>query len=100
MLAINGKSNPPLTHTQILLSLQLIRQDILLIFVECRKSIVIYSRSKLTERQATYMAMQVSTVDKTYGSYISAPDYNLHVKFHVRLGLSCKSPIDIPYYSS
>ena len=68
--------------------------------VECRKPRVIYCRSKLTERQATCMAMQVSTVDYTCGSYITAAGDSLHGKLNVRLGLTCESPIELPYYSS
>ena len=68
--------------------------------VECRKPRVIYCKSKLTDRLATSLAILLSGSDYTCGTYSTAPGDSLQGKVHVRLGLTCQTPTELPYYSS
>ena len=68
--------------------------------VECRKPRVIYAKNRLTERQNTQLAILLSDMEYSCGSHITAPEDPLHGKIHIRLGLQCGTPVEIPYYSS
>ncbi|CAG2253800.1 unnamed protein product [Mytilus edulis] len=63
--------------------------------VECHKSPVVYSKLRLTEKQ-----QYKKDVDFTYSSHLLPPTKLLFKTAMFRTSLSCKSPIELSYYSS
>ena len=68
--------------------------------IECRKPGVIYSKNKLIERRAMKLALQLSEVDYTCGSFITSEDDQLHGRVYVRQSIMCSSIAELAYYSS
>jgi len=68
--------------------------------IDCRKPRVIYSKTKLTDRQKMQLALLMSQYDYTCGSPATPPTHTLHGKVLTRLTLTCESTIEIPYYSA
>jgi len=68
--------------------------------VECKKPRVLYCKHKLTERQQIQLICMVSENDYTCGSFVTEPGSSLHNKVHVRLGLTCETPVELAFYRS
>ncbi|KAK3109149.1 hypothetical protein FSP39_023972 [Pinctada imbricata] len=67
---------------------------------ECEKPRIIYSKSKLTERQKVQLALLMSEYEYTCGSPLTPPDHSLHGKLLTKLNIECKNPVETAYYSS
>ncbi|XP_052798704.1 uncharacterized protein LOC128230468 isoform X1 [Mya arenaria] len=68
--------------------------------VECKKPKVIFSKNKLTDRQQMQLVILLSEHEYTCGSFVTVPGSALHNKVHVRLGLTCETPIELAFYRS
>ena len=68
--------------------------------IECQKPRVVYSKSKLTERQAMQCTLMMSEYDYCCGSPICPPKHPLMGKVFTRLTITCKSSIEHSYYGS
>ena len=68
--------------------------------VDCIKPRIIYSKSKLTERQKVQLALTLSEYEYTCGSPVIPPAHTLSGKVFTRLSLTCESIIELPYYSA
>ena len=68
--------------------------------IECQKPRVIYSKSKLTERQAMQCALMLSEYDYSCGSPVCPPHNPLLGKVFSRLTMTCESFIENSYYGS
>ena len=68
--------------------------------IDCEKPRVIYSRHKLTDRQQMTLALSMSEYDFTCGSAILPPSNDMFKTVMCRTGITCETPIQLPYYSS
>lgn len=68
--------------------------------VECKKPRVIYSKNKLTERQQMQLIILLTEHDYTCGCFVTVPGNSLHNKVHVRLGITCGTPVELAFYRS
>ena len=68
--------------------------------VECRKPRVIYSNGKLSDSKLVSLLMGISDFDFTCGAPILPLAHPLVSTAHVRMDLTCATPIEYSYYSS
>lgn len=68
--------------------------------VECLKPRVYYSKSRLTERHQTLLAINMSEYDFSCGSDIAHPNQTILKSISVRPGLTCAVAIEVSYYGS
>ncbi|XP_064612507.1 uncharacterized protein LOC135476417 [Liolophura sinensis] len=68
--------------------------------VECKKPKVVYSKSKLTERQQAQPITTMTEYEYSCGAPVIPPNNPLYSKVFMRLGITCESLVETPYYSS
>lgn len=67
---------------------------------DCEKPRVIYSRHKLTDRQQMSLSLAMSEYDYTCGSILLPPSNTMFKTVMCRTGITCETPIQLPFYSS
>ncbi|CAG2185017.1 unnamed protein product [Mytilus edulis] len=68
--------------------------------VECLKSRVYYSKTRLTERHQTLIALNISEYDYSCGAELADPNQSVLKNVFFRPGLTCAVAVELSYYGS